>query len=387
MRAGAPMALPNLSALVPPTGIKGGILKGGANGAKGAKGAKGVVLDVTRPEEHDPKCEFKVCTEENSLPWDFLGKELAFAEEVMVRYETPLPDTFKKEMLDNYSAATNDALKAQWETVPYLERAIRPPRYRGGPPVVFTMSTEEHTEYQHGVNFRDVVAGQQVRFQDGKLVVVWKERGPPPPRDKIGFTLWMETVPKTCNQKDVRRICLIPMSAWAGRLAAMTPDGRKTHRKETLFDGYCQLLKAAFDLDLRGPAAGPKGKPVWIEKAVFAAILLEMYLPVLRAVVRAENPQKELTDIDAEKEVYKQAGCSSTYDTKSGATKQASDIHKLIVSLQKQAQALSAELEDYRQRKRDGTVRDEDDVPSVEELHAEWMADWNKRRNGVDYTP
>ncbi len=385
MRAGAPMALPNLSALVSPTGIEGGILRG-SNGAKGAKDAKGVVLDVTRPEENDPKCKFKVCLKENWMEWDFLGKELVFAEEVLVRYETSLPEPFQKKMLDDYSAATNDALKAQWETVPYLERARRPPRYAGGPPVVFTKSEQEHTEYQHGVNFRDVVAGQQVMFQDGKLVVVYKEGGPPPPRDKLEYTLWMETVPETCQQRDVRRICLIPMSTWAGRLAAMSPDGRKTHRKETLYDGYCQLLKAAFDLDFRGPTAGPKGKPLWIEKAVFAAILVEMYLPVLRAVVRAENPQKELTDIDAEKEVYKQAGCSSAYDTKSGATKQASDIHKLVVSLKKHAQALSAELEDYRQRKRDGTVRDEDDVPSEEELLAEWMADWNKRRNGVDYS-
>ena len=143
--------------------------------------------------------------------------------------------------------------------------------------------------------------------------------------------------------------------------------------------------RGQYDVMVTVKGGGLSGQAGAVKHGISQA--LTRYEPVLRAVVRAENPQKELTDIDAEKEVYKQAGCSSTYDTKSGATKQASDIHKLIVSLQKQAQALSAELEDYRQRKRDGTVRDEDDVPSVEELHAEWMADWNKRRNGVDYTP
>lgn len=362
MRAGAPMALPNLSALVPPTGIHY---------------TKGVVVDEDKrqSQDDDPRCAFKVCTDENSLAWDVLGKELLYAEEVMVRYERPLPNDFEKERIEHYRPGNDyhdENLEAQWEKVLY---------HRINDKGKF-LSEELKTEYQHGIKFRSLLVGQQVRFVLGELAVFW--RGDRPPRDNIGSTLWMETVPDTCNQNTKRRICLIPMSTWAGRLAAMTPDDRKTHRKETLFDGYCQLLKAAFDLDLRGPTAGPKGKPLWIEEATFAAVLLELYVPVLRDVVRAENPRKELTDIDAEKEVYKQAGCSSTYDTKSGATKQASDIHRLIVSLKQQAQTLSEELREYRQRKKAGTVRDDDDVPSREELLAEWMADWNKRRNGVD---
>ena len=376
------MALPNLSALVPPTG-EGGILKG-PNSAKGAKG--NVVIDVTQPKDDDPACEFKVCLEKNSLPWDFPDKEVLFAEEVLVRYETPLPDDFKKEMLDNYSDDMDGALKTQWQTVPYLERAVRPPQYAGGPPEAFIKSRQEHTEYEHGITFRDLVAHQRVMSENNKIAVVYKEGEPLPSREELKLTLWMETVPETCKEPlTTRRICLIRMSAWAGRLAAMPPGDRKKHRKETLYDGYCQLLKAAFDLDDRGPTAGPKGKATWIEKATFAALLLEMYVPVLRDVVRAENPQKELTDIDAEKEVYKQARCSSAYDAKSGATKQASDIHRLIVRLKQQAQTLNKELQDYRQRKKDGTLRDEDDVPSREELMADWMADWNRRRNGIDY--
>lgn len=372
------MALPNLSALVPPTGHpkKDGFTK------------QVVVEEPPKSRDIDQKCKFKVCTDENknTLGWNVRLKGLLFGEEVLTRYETPLPEDFKAEMIETFS----DATPKQRELVIYHKLA------EDGE----LLSSEAKTEHRHGLVFRERIAKQSIMLVDGQIAVLWS--GSAPETKHLDHTLWLEDRPETCKDETVQlRFCYISMKEWANKLAAMKHSQRMEHRKQTLFDGYCQTLEVAFHLHDVKDNTGLAAMSKWIEDANSAAILVQMYQGVLRDVVR-DGTGKFADDGAANREVYTQAGCSAKFDTKSGKHKQVTSIHQLIVDLKKRAIAMSQELGAYggyverlqAERAKRGLPpepnpeppRDENDVPSREELEAEWYANWNQRRSMVDYS-
>ena len=102
----------------------------------------------------------------------------------------------------------------------------------------------------------------------------------------------------------------------------------KKHRKETLYDGHCQLLKAAFDLDDKARLPAQRQGDM-DRKATFAALLLEM-AHLLRDVVRAENPQKGSPTSMRKRRCTNRRGAPPR-TTQRAAPKQASDIHRPLL--------------------------------------------------------
>ena len=355
------MALPNLSALVPPTGVDDGPSNAGSRFTN-----RVVVEEPEQNRDVDNKCQFQVCTDKNKLPFNVRSKDLLYGEEVLVRYETPLPDNFNAEMINDYSGAAEE----QWQHIVYHQI------------LKDDIQSEMKTEHRHGVFFREKLAKQGTMFVDGTLVVTWT--GSKPRRMHLDETLWLEDKPKTCTDPDVQpRLCFISMQAWAAKLAAMNGKERGEHREKTLFDGYCHALHGAFRLHDRRETTGVANMSAWIDDANFAAILVQMYQIVLRGLVRAGRT-KPLSDREADEEVHERAKCSAAFNTKSSRAEQVADIYQLIVDLKRRALEMSRERGALAGHKQ--PPRDPEDLPSREELEAEAMAEWNKRRNCVDYS-
>ena len=272
--------LPNLSALA--TG------QGGQSDPQ-RRGQKNKVVFKPQPNPNPEReaCQYKVCGDALSIEWSLKLEEI-YSAEMLVRYQTPLPDPFAKENFYN-----RGYVPEQWERYPY--RSASKPEW------------ENHWEFAHPRSFRTLLAKQNLiqtsDVSDTGSAVPWEAQSDYT-KHALGCTLWREEPvymgdPKAVPAGNVARCppkyCLMPMTKWVERAAKLTEEERANDRLFRLMDGYCHLMTWAYRLHDSAAATPDSKLRKWYNEAGRAIRLLQSYLPVMRASVAqiAEKPDLE----------------------------------------------------------------------------------------------